>query len=212
MLGPQRERAGERGALALAAREHHAALADQRVVAVGQLGDVLGELRAFGGLAHAARDPRSGKPYATFSASDIENRKASCGTIAMCERSVRSGMRFTSTPSRKSWPSGTSKRRGISDASVLLPEPIGPTTPSTDAGRHVQRHVAQRLLAARVVAEREIAELDLAAQPRRSAARRRGRRSTAPRDSTSSMRCIDARPRCSSANTQPMMKVGKVSS
>jgi hypothetical protein len=31
-------------------------------------------------------------------------------------------------------------------------------------------------------------------------------------DNTSSIRCIEAVPRCTSVNTQPMMKIGKVSS
>jgi len=72
----------------------------------------------------------SGKPKAMFSARVIENRKESCGTIAMCERNIRSFSRLTSIPSMNRQPSSTSSKRGISAASVLLPEPTGPTMPS----------------------------------------------------------------------------------
>ena len=74
--------------------------------------------------------------------------------------------------------------------------------------------VAQRRLARRIagVAEGEVAELDLAAQLAQRHARRAGRAIVGTSESTSSMRCIDAAPRCTSATTQPMMKVGKVSS
>ena len=104
-LRPQRERARERRALALAAREHHAALAHERVVAVRQVR----RRPSRAGRAAPPRRSRSrsgvSRPKPMFSASVIENRNESCGTIAMLARSVRSGIRLTSTPSRKSWPS-----------------------------------------------------------------------------------------------------------
>ena len=78
------QRARQRHPLPLAARQRDAALADQRVVAVGQHGEVGRQAGRLGRAPRRARRARRRRraprmPKAMFSATVAENRNASCG-------------------------------------------------------------------------------------------------------------------------------------
>ena len=124
------QRAGNRGALLLPARQRDAALADQRVVALRKLREVLVEprdaLRPSRDAIPLAPDRRA-QPKAMFSAIVALNRNGSWATKPIAPRSTASGMCRTSTPSMKTVPGGGSCRRGSRLRSVDLPEPVAPT-------------------------------------------------------------------------------------
>ena len=63
-----------------------------------------------------------------------ENRKGSCGTMAICRRSTGNGRSSTSMPSMRTVPRGGLNNRGSRARSVDFPEPVGPMTPSTRPG------------------------------------------------------------------------------
>jgi hypothetical protein len=63
-----------------------------------------------------------------FSATVALNRNGSSLTTAICARSDAASMSRTSAPSTSSAPSVTSYRRGMSCTSVVLPEPVAPTS------------------------------------------------------------------------------------
>ena len=84
-VGDQRAREGDQ--LALAGRQLRAALADFGVIAAGQLGDELLGADGRGGGADLLGG-RVGAPEGDVLARRCrENRKASCGTMPICERS-----------------------------------------------------------------------------------------------------------------------------
>ena len=108
----QDARVGQKGArqgdpLALAARERHAALADDGLVAVGKGHDEVVGLRGAGGASIACAW-RLGRPKAMFSATVRENRKMSCSMIEIWRRSAASYHWRTSTPSTSTAPLPTS--------------------------------------------------------------------------------------------------------
>ena len=87
MRGFDEDRARDRDPLALAARERDAALADDRVVALRQLGDELVRLREPRGATRPPRRVASGAPKAMFSRTVVEKRNGSCEMTAICARS-----------------------------------------------------------------------------------------------------------------------------
>ena len=155
-----------RRALLLAARQRDAALADHRVVALREIGDVLVEARDGRGghdashpgvAAIAARSASSGDPVldaawrascasspkATLSASVSENRNGSCGTKPIAPRSTASGMSRTSTPSMKTVPGGGSCRRASRLISVDLPDPVDADERDRLSGLDLRRDVIE---------------------------------------------------------------------
>ena len=58
-----------------------------------------------------------------------ENSSGSCGMMAICRRSSRSGTVATSTPSNITLPPSMSIRLSNASKSDDLPEPVRPTTP-----------------------------------------------------------------------------------
>ena len=191
----EQQRARERGALALSAREHHAALAHDRVVAVGQVLDVLRELRALAPRAPPRRARRRAGRTRCSPRAWSRTGTPPAAPSRCARRSVASGMRFTSMPSTKSWPSGTSKSRGIERGERALARAHRADHAERAAGGHAQLDVAQRGLALGIarVREGQVAELDLAAQLAQRHARRAGPRSSAAR--RAARRCAASRPR-----------------
>ena len=86
-----REHARQRDALLLPARERHAALADDRVEAVREGGQVGFERGQAHRLLDARRSRRPSSASATFSRIVREKRNGSCGTSPTCRRSQPSG-------------------------------------------------------------------------------------------------------------------------
>ena len=188
------QRAGEGDQLALAGRQLRAALADLGVVAVGQLGDELLGADCRGGGADLL-GVASGRPKAMFSATVPENRKASCGTMPICERSE------LLATSRRSWPSTSTRAGGRvveardSLAIVDLPAPVAPTSATVCPGgicRSMSRRAralpsasstvgcpaasrAGAVARCGVVGEGDVVEVDLAARCARARSRRGGR-------------------------------------
>ena len=101
------EGAGDRHALALAAREGEAALAHERVEPVRQVLDQLGEAGLLGGAPDLLL-ARLGTGVGDVLAELAENRKASSDTTATSRRSDRRVESRTSTPSTSTAPSCTS--------------------------------------------------------------------------------------------------------
>ena len=155
-LGEQRPR--DRHPLALAAAEREPALADQRVEPLGQLVEQLAEPGAHGGLPHLVLGrvrPRVGDVLA-------ERRREQERVVRhhrhLAAQRRRARASRTSTPSTSTEPCSTSYSRGISITSVVLPEPVGPTSATVRPGLHVEVDVPQHRLAA-VVAEGHVAQL-----------------------------------------------------
>ncbi len=159
MRGSIGDGARDRRALLLAARERDAALADHRVVAVREVGDVLVEpgdgRRRQDPLALAER--RTGTPGPPPRRRGRTRRcRRACrrtGTAPAARsrsapRSTASGRSRTSTPSMNTVPGGGSCSRASRLTSVDLPEPVGPTIatvwPAVDARRHVVQHRRRR--------------------------------------------------------------------
>ena len=169
---PQRERARQRGALALAAREHHAALADQRVVA--RRAARRRPWRA--ARAPPPRAPARGSGRGEAVRDVLAERHREQEGVLRHHRDVRAQRARAGSGSRRHRRGRAGRRAprraaGSARPACSCPNRWAPRRRARDAGRHVQRHAAQRLLAARVVAEREVAELDLAPQRARPAAR-----------------------------------------
>src|SRR5262249_26343582 len=123
--------AGEGQALLLAARQRDAAFADHRFVAVREGLHVLRHAGDIGGGTGDWASPSGASTAkAMLSRIDVEKRNGSCGTKPTASRSCASGSVRTSRPSSRTVPSLTSKRRGNSCTSVLLPEPVRPTSAS----------------------------------------------------------------------------------
>ena len=129
--------AGDGHALALAARELHAALADQSLIGVGQTLDEdigMGEARGLGDLVSAP--PRAG--HRRYS------RRADDGTGSAPARRCRSPAAATpaspaamSRPSTRMRPASRSNWRCSSLTKVVLPAPEAPTRPMRSPGRIV---------------------------------------------------------------------------
>ena len=97
------QRTGEGDQLALSGRELGAPLTDLGVVTAVELADEL--VNADGSAAAAtSASSASGRPKAMFSRIVPENRKASCGTIPICERSEATAMERRSCPSTSTRP------------------------------------------------------------------------------------------------------------
>ena len=180
--------ARQRGPLLLAARQRNPALADHRVVALREIGDVLVEPRDGGGGDDPCRraiDGRSAEAFALRSAARLKpsrvltrRRRSRPARTRRCRpacprtgtapaarsRSRRaaspSGISRTSTPSMNTVPGGGSCSRASSEISVDLPEPVTPTSATVCAGRDRRGHVVQDRRVA--VREHEIAEFDRA--------------------------------------------------
>ena len=122
-----KDRARDRDALLLAAREAVSALADRRVVALRQRGDqlvYLGRLRGLFDLLVARLRAGEAQVLADRGVEQV-GLLGDEPTVAASESSVTSRM---STPSMVTHPAGahTGARRG--SASVVLPEPVSPTS------------------------------------------------------------------------------------
>ena len=121
------QRPGDGDALALAARQRRAALADARCRS--PRGSAAMKSCALAARAAASISSRvaSGRPKAMFSAMLIGNRNGSWSTTATCSRRLAelTGRARRGRRSARGRPSG-SKKRGISPTSVLLPAPVSP--------------------------------------------------------------------------------------
>ena len=69
-----------------------------------------------------------------FSRTVAEKRKPSSGTSATARRSSRGSASRTSRPSIDTEPELTSYNRAIAATSVVLPDPVGPTTATVSPG------------------------------------------------------------------------------
>ena len=87
---------------------------------------------------------------AALARSVASKRKPSCGTSTTRSRSEANGTSRRSTPSSRTAPSVGSISRVSSLASVVLPEPVSPTTATRVLGAIVQVDVVQHRAAARV--------------------------------------------------------------
>ena len=174
------QRARDRQPLALAAGQRQPALADARVVAVGQLGDEAGRLRALGGR---ARPPRGSPPAARrrcCRATVAENRNGSSSTTAIARRSAARSTSRTSAPSTSTEPAvGVVQARDQPRRASTCPSPWRrPARPSCPRST-VSVDVAQRRAAASRVRERHVAQLDAPAPGRQRRRVRRARRAAA---------------------------------
>ena len=149
---------GDRQALLLAAAQPVAALADHRVVAVGQRGDRVVDPRARGTPRRARRSVASGLAYRRLSPIDSWNRCGSWVTTPIAARSVSCVRSRTSWPSTLTLPPVTSYSRGISPASVVLPEPEAPTSATVSPGLQRQAQPGEHV-AVGVVAEQRVGRL-----------------------------------------------------
>jgi hypothetical protein len=133
--GIDQHRARDGGSLFLAAGQRDPALADHRVVALREIGDVFVEARDFRGgddrayrlsppdlLAHPTQLPRWRRTRTRCCPASVsENRNGSCGTNPIALRRTPSGRSRTSTPSMNTVPGGGSCRRASSEISVDFP-------------------------------------------------------------------------------------------
>ncbi len=143
------EGAGDGEALALPARERHAALADHGLVAFGKACDKLVRLRLRAPLPRSApASPRPRAPKAMFSAIVRENRKISCSIVAICARRLSRLHSRTSTPSISTRPAAGSKVRLSSLVSVRLARAGLPDDRDGLAGLGGKRDIAQHALCA----------------------------------------------------------------
>ena len=206
--------ARERRPLLLAAGQRDAALADDRVVALREVGDVLVEPRDGRGPRARARPSGRARPGRRRRTRCSRQASRRTGTApAARSRSPRAGppagsrarRRRRRTPCR----GGGSCRRGSRLISVDLPEPVAPTIATVWPGAIVAETPSQHRPA--VVGERQVAELDGA-----RAGRRRG---TAPgcasasemagsASMTASIRFHEAIPRWTMFVTQPNAIIG----
>ena len=127
-LRPADQRPGQRDALALAAAEADAALADDRVEALAQLGD-----EAVGaGQPQRRPDLVVGRP-----AAEVDVLADRAGEQERLLEHHRAGPRLRWPRCRESGPI----RPPVSSTSVLLPEPVGPTTATMrPVGHRRRRH------------------------------------------------------------------------
>ena len=158
------ERAGDRDPLALAAAEGQAALAHAGVVAVRELGDELRGLRARGGqLDLLARRVRA--RVGDVARDRVREQERSSSTIAIARRSETTSTSRTSAPSTSTEPERGSYRRGSSCTSVVLPDPVAPTSATVEPASTTRSTCLQRVRAV-AVAERDVAQLDVPAARR----------------------------------------------
>ena len=168
-------RAGERGALALAARERDAALADQRVVARREAA------RRPRRAARRARPrvDRSARSARGDAEGDVvgERRREQERVLRHVARSARAAARRSERAHVEAVEEHGARRRveqraAAARAACSCPQPVRPTMRERRARRARERHVAQRRPRGAGVAEREVAELD------RRRARAAGRRAS----------------------------------
>ena len=130
---------------------------------------------AHGDVAVAVRGAARAK--ATFSRIVRENRNGSCGTRPTCGAASRAAASARRARRAAPRPASTSKSRGRSWTSVVLPAPVRPTIATVRPAGMVQVDVVEhrrRVRAARV-AEGDAAERDLAAERLDRRARPAGR-------------------------------------
>ncbi len=145
-----------------------------------------------------------------FCPSFSENRKGSCGTIAISSRSRASRSRSTGTPSIRTVPRSGSYSRAISFTIELLPAPVGPTIAAVCPGsirneipRSTQRSVPGYL---NQTSSNSIAPRGASISTGRSGSTIDGSSSR-----ISSIRPIEAAPRSNRLITQPSAIIGQVS-
>ena len=144
-----------------------------------------------------------------FSAMVALNRNVSCGTKPICRRSSAGSSLRRSMPSSSTAPPVGSNSRGSRFTSVLLPEPVWPTTASVvPAGMRRSIPLSARTAA---VIHRHVAELDLAAHLAQAAPASGGAAIDGCSRRISLMRCSDALPRCIRLTTQPSAIMGHTS-
>ena len=195
------QRARERRALLLPARQRDAALADHRVVALGELRHVLVEPArcpaARPRRGPSAQRPADAVPKAMLSASVSEKRNGSCGTKPMAAAARRATGR--ARPRRRGTPCPAAGRssRGSRLMSVDLPDPVAPDErhrlPRLDRGPTRRRRTV-RSPNANVRSRNSISPRDLAAASH-AAGPPAGRRSPARRRAPRACRFHDAMPR-----------------
>src|SRR5262249_28395592 len=125
------DRAGDRQPLLLAARQLHAALTDERVVALGQLLDELVGVRAPRGVIDL-RLRRAVTAYAMLSLTEPSKRNTSCWTIASKSRYDPRRKSRTSIPLSRMRPFVGSWNRATRSVTVVFPAPLLPTSATTD--------------------------------------------------------------------------------
>ena len=158
--------AGDRDALALAARQRHAALAELRVEAARQAADEFGGVREIGGALDLGVSWRPGRPKRMFSRAVAANTTESCGTSAMRARSSRGSAVLIGTPSNEIVPAGgiveaqqqvkqraLAGARGADDRDLLAGACTDSETPSTASSIRPRR-----------IGEADILERDVAAR------------------------------------------------
>ena len=137
-----------------------------------------------------------GRASRMFSARVVAKTCGSSSTSPTVRRTSSRARRARSTPPSRTDPSTGSTKRSSSAASVLLPEPDGPTTPTRRPVGTRERQVGEGRVA--VPARRDAGDLDAgavggrnrgAAAPRRPAAARAARRGGPPRPGPGPRRC-----------------------
>ena len=176
MLGPQRQRARQRRALTLAAGEHHAALAHQRLVAVREVGHVLRQLRPLRRVDHTIEVERI-EAVAHVLRQRQREQEGILGNHgdARAERGQRNAVHVDAVQEDRAighlvQPGNQRGQRGLARADRAHDS-------QRAAGRDVERDVAQgRLPLGAGIEEVEASELDLAPQLRPAAPCRDDRR------------------------------------
>ena len=204
------DRARDRDALALAARQRQAALADERVVAVGQALDERVDLRALRGghdLLEASRPGARRRCCRAPSPRTGSRRRARARSSGAAPTGSSSR---TSTPSTRTAPSVTSYRRADRRDQRRLARAGRPDDRDRLARRDVERHVRERgpLVA---VGERHVVEADAPAAGRAAAAGAPARSMRGARSSSSNTRLPDATARCAMPSAMPSIRIGNIS-
>src|SRR5207237_5547018 len=117
----------QRDPLALAAGQSRAPLADRGVVALRQRQDELVDLGVAGGGLHLAVTGRRAAQTDVLADRRVE-QEVSWNTEPICASSDACATVRRSTPSMATRPSSGSRKRSITASSVLLPQPLGPTS------------------------------------------------------------------------------------
>ena len=149
-----------------------------------------------------------GLASAMLSATEAENRKGSCGTQAMWARNVASGRSGSGTPPSVNRPASGSAWRSSKRTKVDLPAPVAPTMPSVRPGESVSDtpSSAGRFAPGKLKVSpsaRSVASAGSAALPSSA--------SDSGASNTGDSRAHAARPRSSSASTQPAANIGQIS-
>ena len=181
------DRARDRQALALAARQLAAVVADERVQALRQR-----LRRSPAGWRRAAPRARArgpvasgGEPSATLAATLSLNSTTSWLTSANCRRSASTSQSRSGTPSSSTLPAaGLDEARQQVAPAWTCRRPTGPTSATVSPACTCRFTPVQRRRLVVAVAQRDVAQLDLAARRGRGRGCRRARagcRRSAPR-------------------------------